>query len=77
MIMSSLNHTISAQQKTAFTSIFIGVFLNDSTIQITGSSAITEDSIYRQYGLPLLNALDVFSEFSSLEQVYVIQSLKR
>ena len=77
MNLSCMNIRISSKQKTAFTSIFIGVFLNDRTIQITGSSAITEESIYRQYGEPLFQALEVFSEYSSLEQIYVIHSLKR
>ena len=77
MSLTPMTMIVNSRQKTAFTSIFIGVFLNDNTVQITGTSAITEDSVYRQYGKPLLNALDIFSEYSSLEQVYVIHSLKR
>ena len=77
MELQPINNSPNFGQTTAFTSILVGVFLNDHTINISGLSEITESLVYHRYGPPLLQSLQVFSEYSALEQVYVIHCLKR
>ena len=78
MIMTKLDQDkTTPSQKTAFTSLLMGIFLNNSSIvEVTGLSSVTLDSVYKRYGLPFLQALQVFSEYSTLEQVYLIHRLR-
>ena len=65
-------------QTTAFTSLLMGIFLNNPSItEISGLSSVTLDSVYNRYGLPFLESLQVFSEYSTLEQVYLIHRLRQ
>ena len=67
-----------SNRTTAFTSLLMGVFMQNSQItSISGLSSLTEAEAYRRYGPPFTRALDVFSTYSTLEQVYVINSLQR
>ena len=77
-MLNQLALTLDSKQTTAFTSLLMGLFLNNSSIiSISGLSNVTEKEIYRRYGQPLLKALDVFGDYSTPEQVYVINSLQR
>ena len=68
----------SSSRTTAFTSLLMGVFMhNNQIISITGLSNVTEAEAYKRYGSPFIRSLEVFSTYSTLEQVYVIQSLQR
>ena len=79
MIMSTLNtRKTTPNQNTAFTSLLMGIFLsNESIIEVSGLSTITLDNVYQRYGLPFLRSLEVFSEYSTLEQVYLIHRLRQ
>ena len=68
---------ISPCQTTAFTSIFMGVFQSSILLNQITTFNVTEEDVYRQYGQKLLDALQIFSEYSTLEQVYVIHRLQR
>ena len=77
-MLTQLSPTLEPKQTTAFTSLLMGVFLNNnSIISISGLSKVTEKGIYQRYGQPFLHALSTFADYSTLEQVYVINSLQR
>ena len=66
------------KRTTAFTSLLMGVFIHNNLISsISGLSNLTETEAYRRYGTPFLRSLDIFSEYGTLEQVYVIDRLER
>ena len=66
------------KRTTAFTSLLMGVFIHNNYItSISGLSNITEKEAYYRYGTPFIRSLDIFSEYSTLEQVYVIDRLQR
>ena len=74
-LITPRNHS---SRTTAFTSLLMGVFMNNSRItSITGLSNMTEEEAYRRYGPPFIHSLDIFSTYSTLEQIYVINSLQR
>ena len=77
MELTSFSQAKDSLQNSSLTSIFVGVFLNDPLPQFTDFTGITEANIYARYGSTLKEALREFSTYSVLEQLYVIQSLKR
>ena len=68
----------SSSRTTAFTSLLMGVFINNSQIiSLSGLSSLTEQEAYHRYGPPFIRSLEIFSTYSALEQIYVINCLQR
>ena len=76
--LSIITPQTSSNRTTAFTSLLMGVFMNNPYItSVTGLSNMTEEEAYRRYGSPFIHSLEVFGTYSTLEQIYVINSLQR
>ena len=76
--LSNITPQTSSSRTTAFTSLLMGVFMHNSRItSITGLSNVTEEAAYRRYGPAFVRSLEVFSTYSTLEQICVINSLQR
>ena len=66
-----------SRQKTAFTSLLMGIFVNSPIFNCHDLHGVSEVSIYRRYGDPFRLALETYSGLSTAEQVFLIHELQR
>ena len=77
-MLNQLTLTLDSKQTTAFTSLLLGVFINNNSIRsMSGLTNVTEKAVLQRYGQPFIDALDAFSNYSTLEQVFVVKTLQR
>ena len=64
-------------QRTAFTSLVLGVFLNSPLVNPDLFRGITESAIYLKYGSKFQQALTRFGQLSSIQQISIIHKIQR
>ena len=76
-MQGTITSPYTPRQQTAFTTLLIGVFLNNPLLSQDGLPGFTETAISSYYGQPFLDSLTVFSGQSTLKQLGILHQLQQ
>ena len=68
---------INPDQKSSFTTLFVGIFLHSPLIKAKDISGISESSILQRYGSSFQRGLTTFGRLSVAEQTFLVHHLQQ